>query len=214
LAENIHHESTCIKEERMSFKMRALIGFTALLTLPLLAALSSVPESNAADAASAQQPAAAKLKGKLKSVVGKSKTISVTVEGQGLVIIKYTDTTKLVNASSFKDLHPDEVVNVEYQEVGAEKVAMVIAKVVAELPKGVGLMTLEEAYALVQKGPQAGNYVMFDSRPASRYHEGHIPGSSSLPFADMDKAEKEGKLVSLLPPEKDKLLVFYCGGVT
>jgi rhodanese-related sulfurtransferase len=66
----------------------------------------------------------------------------------------------------------------------------------------------------VQKGPVAGNYTMFDSRPGSRYHEGHIPGAKSLPFAEMEKAEKEGRLPELLPKEKDKLLVFYCGGVT
>lgn len=197
----------------MNFRTRALLSLMAL-SLPLLAAVSSVPESNAADAAAVQQAAAGKLKGKIKSVVGKSKTISLTVEGQGLVIIKYTDATKLVNVASFKDLHPDELVNVEFQTAGAENVATSIAKVVAELPKGVSLMTLEEAHALAEQGTQAGNYAMFDSRPASRYHEGHIPGALSLPFADMDKAAKDGTLTKLLPPKKDTLLVFYCGGVT
>lgn len=195
-----------------------IASLSALLAVSMLAGCQSTPQPKAEAIAKiaepAQQPAIGKLKGKIKTVVGKNKTISLTVEGKGLVVVKYSDATKLVNAASFKDLHPDELLNVEYQLLGAENMATVLGKVVAELPTGVSLMGLGEAYALVQQGPQAGSYTMFDSRPGSRYHEGHISGAKSLPFAEMEKADKEGKLAALLPPEKDKLLVFYCGGVT
>jgi hypothetical protein len=188
-------------------------SLTTSLSLVLFAGCQSAPPPKA-DAAPVEQVVISKIKGKIKTNVNKNKTISLTVEGQGLVVVKYDDATKLVNATSFKDLHPDEILNVEYRTIGSENIATLMGKVVAEIPKGASLMSLEEAYELVQKGPQAGSYTMFDSRPPSRYHEGHIPGSKSLSFADMDKADKEGKLLELLPKEKDKLLIFYCGGVT
>jgi uncharacterized protein YndB with AHSA1/START domain len=193
-----------------------LYTVTSLATLAALIMLSgcqSAPQAKP-EAPAVQQQVTSKLKGKIKTNVTKNRTISLTVEGKGLVVVKYDDATKLVNASSFKDLHPDEVLNVEYRTAGAENVATLLAKVVAELPPGASLMKLEEAHELVQKGPQAGNFTMFDSRPASRYHEGHIPGAKSLPFAELEKAEKEGRLLELLPKEKDKVLVFYCGGIT
>jgi hypothetical protein len=190
-------------------------SLTASLSLALLAGCQTTPQPKAQVApAAAEQVVISKLKGKIKTNVNKNRTISLTVEGKGLVVVKYDDATRLVNAPSFKDLHPDEILNVEYRTVGSENIATLIGKVVAEIPQGVTLMGLEEAYDLVRKGPVAGKYTMFDSRPPSRYHEGHIPGSKSLPFAEMEKADKEGKLLELLPKEKDKLLVFYCGGVT
>jgi rhodanese-related sulfurtransferase len=49
--------------------------------------------------------------------------------------------------------------------------------------------------------------VLIDSRPKrKKYDKGHIPSAISLPDMYFDK-EKEK-----LPAEKDKLLVFYCGG--
>lgn len=49
--------------------------------------------------------------------------------------------------------------------------------------------------------------VLVDSRPKrKKYDKGHIPTAISIPDMQFDKN------ASKLPPEKDKLLVFYCGG--
>lgn len=49
--------------------------------------------------------------------------------------------------------------------------------------------------------------VLVDSRPKrKKYDKGHIPTAISLPDMYFDKEKDK------LPPEKDKLLVFYCGG--
>lgn len=82
------------------------------------------------------------------------------------------------------------------------------------LPKGSTVITTEQLKALVDKGPEAGNYLLFDSRPASRFHSGTIPTSLMLPVAEQEKLDKEGKSHPLLGPDKNKTLIFYCGGPT
>ncbi len=47
------------------------------------------------------------------------------------------------------------------------------------------------------------------SRPAGRYAQDHLPGAISIP----DDVLKEKK-AEVLTKEKDKLLVFSCGGIT
>ena len=82
------------------------------------------------------------------------------------------------------------------------------------LPKGTSVITIDEMKALVTKGPDAGNYLMFDSRPATRFHSGTIPTSLMLPSGEMEKLDKEGKPHPLLGQDKNKLLIFWCGGPT
>jgi rhodanese-related sulfurtransferase len=49
--------------------------------------------------------------------------------------------------------------------------------------------------------------VLIDSRPKrAKYDKGHIPTAISIPDTKFDKMTAE------LPQDKDKLLVFYCGG--
>jgi len=49
--------------------------------------------------------------------------------------------------------------------------------------------------------------VLIDSRPKrKKYDKGHIPTAISIPDMQFDKLTNE------LPQDKDKLLVFYCGG--
>ena len=86
--------------------------------------------------------------------------------------------------------------------------------VLPALPKGASAITTDEMKTLVAKGPEARNYLMFDSRPAARFHAATIPTSLMLPVAEMEKLDKEGKVHPLLGQDKNKLLVFWCGGPT
>ncbi|QIZ77277.1 rhodanese-like domain-containing protein [Ferrimonas lipolytica] len=54
-------------------------------------------------------------------------------------------------------------------------------------------------------GADADNYVLIDSRPATKFLAGHVPGAISIPKAKMQQQ------LATLP--KDKTLVFYCGGL-
>ncbi|WLR54063.1 rhodanese-like domain-containing protein [Mesobacillus subterraneus] len=56
--------------------------------------------------------------------------------------------------------------------------------------------------------PSEWDFVIVDSRPQAVFHEGHINGAINIPDSQFDQ------FASLLPEDKNKLLIFYCGGVT
>jgi rhodanese-related sulfurtransferase len=80
------------------------------------------------------------------------------------------------------------------------------------LPAGVTNITVDELKALVEKGPEAGNYLLFDSRPADRFNSATIPYSGHLTDADMAKLDAEGNVASRLGNDKNKEMIFWCGG--
>jgi len=56
--------------------------------------------------------------------------------------------------------------------------------------------------------PVRDDVLIIDARPYKRkYNKGHIPGTISIPTTTFDK------MVGKLPKDKNKLLVFYCGGM-
>lgn len=98
------------------------------------------------------------------------------------------------------------------QTVAAPK--QVVKKAAPALPKGVTVITTETLKALIDKGPEAGNYLLFDSRPAGRFHAATIPMSQHLTDSEMDKLDKAGKVASRLGEDKGKQVIFWCGGPT
>lgn len=66
-------------------------------------------------------------------------------------------------------------------------------------------VSVEWVKAQLDKG---ADIVVIDARPKKpKYVKGHIPGAISIPNTQFDKYK------DLLPAEKDKTLVFYCGGL-
>lgn len=57
-------------------------------------------------------------------------------------------------------------------------------------------------------GGAAVPYTLIDSRPLLRFQEGAIPTAIHLPFIGFDK------FADRLPADKNRLVVFYCGGIT
>lgn len=57
--------------------------------------------------------------------------------------------------------------------------------------------------------PMPEKVMLIDARPyRGKYVKGHIPGAVSIPFSEFDKK------VSLLPEDKETLLIYYCEGPT
>lgn len=56
--------------------------------------------------------------------------------------------------------------------------------------------------------PMPENVMLIDARPYKvKYIKGHIPGAVSIPHSKFDKH------VSMLPKDKNALLIYYCGGL-
>lgn len=124
------------------------------------------------------------------------------------MLFKYSDKRKLVNMSTIEDAKPGELVIVDYQKSQKGLVANIITISLAKLPEGVSEIKTKELADIVKKDQAAGKYMLIDSRPAPRYADGYIPTAISIPVDDM------GKKASLLPADKDVMLIFYCGGHT
>ncbi|MDT8446854.1 MAG: rhodanese-like domain-containing protein [bacterium] len=142
---------------------------------------------------------AEQFKGKITSISKKAQVIQLKV-GKETRAVKYSADTKWVQASSIKDLIVNDSIVVDAEPGQAAKQ---IERKVVKLPKG-WLIEREELQQLLAKGQAT----MIDSRPPARYNEGHIPGALGI-FAD-----HLAKDPSLLPSDKNALLVFYCGGLT
>jgi rhodanese-related sulfurtransferase len=67
------------------------------------------------------------------------------------------------------------------------------------------IISLEEVQALVAQGPEAGNYQLIDARPEIKFNSGHIPTSISIPKPMIEK--------NLSKLDKNKMQIFYCGGI-
>ncbi len=148
------------------------------------------------------------LMGTLASVSGKAETLQIQI-GPAVWLVRYDDNTKLKGwEPPIHKIPKEREIAVAYEERDGSIYALSISvKPPAKVPEE-KLIKTEELARLIEMGPKKGGYVLVDSRPAPRYHEGHIPGAISIYDAEFDKH------IDKLPKEKDTLLIFYCGGVT
>ena len=154
------------------------------------------------------QPADDIVRGTLVSVSDKFKTIQVAA-GSFVWVIKYGDDLKLQGVAKLADIPKEKEIGVRFTGNDKSPYAVSLSVKPAAKVSPEKLISLEEMSRLIALGPQKGNFLLFDSRPAPKCIEGQIPYTTSLPFDKFDTLKD-----TLLPKEKDKLLIFYCGGVT
>jgi hypothetical protein len=157
--------------------------------------------------ASAQDKA--KATGKLDKVSEKFKTFALTTPG-GSEVITFTDKTELKNSDvdSIAKMVPGSDLEVEFTVKEGRKVADVVTLMVVKVdPKE--LITAEQLAQLLEKGPQAEKFALFDSRPGPMFAEGHLPQAISLPYVKWEEVKDKA-----LPQDKNMMLIFYCAGVT
>jgi hypothetical protein len=153
------------------------------------------------------QPEKNVLRGTLGNVSMKAETIQIQI-GPAVWLVKFDDDTKVVGAEAINKIKKDHEISITYTEKDGKLYAIKVGvKPPAKIPEEKKMKT-DELSKLVEIGPEKGNFVLIDSRPTPRYHEGHIPGAISIYDAEFDKH------IDKLPKEKDKLIIFYCGGVT
>lgn len=134
------------------------------------------------------------------------KAMTVTVESpKGPVLIKFDGDT-----NGLRYLQEGSVVIITFNTSGKDKIATDIEPKLAKLPEGVSELQPDALAELVAIGPEKGNYILVDARPAIGYAMGHIPTAISIP---VDSMKADGK--NLLPLDNmNKPLIFYCGGFT
>lgn len=154
------------------------------------------------------QPADDVVRGTMVAVSDKFKTIQVAA-GKVVWVIKYGDDLKLQGVTKLADIPKEKEIGVSFKGDEKNPYAVSLSMKPAAKVAPEKLVTLEEMTRLVGLGPEKGNFLLFDSRPAPKCIEGQIPYTISLPFDKFDALKDK-----LLPKEKDKLLIFYCGGVT
>ena len=177
--------------------------FTALLaggpSLSGSLALAADPAPQAAQSANT-------LAGKVTGKSNKAKTITIEVNGKN-EFVKFDDKT-----AGIEHAVEGEASIIQFEMRGDDRFATDIKPKLASLPEGVKEIKTDELAKLIELGPEQGKYVLIDSRPAARYHEGHIPTAISIP----ETVLKETGAASLPGDAKLKntQLIFYCGGPT
>jgi predicted sulfurtransferase len=190
------------------------LGLSALLVTNVFILNEAVPGFSgvvfAADAAKVATPAdAPSVKGKISNISQKAKTIALTLSDSSFFLVKFTDETKLKGVESTKDLNVEEPIIVNYSVVNGENIATTLELIHATMPAGTKEIKTKELAELLKSNK---DLLVIDSRPLIKYNESHIPGSISIPYAQIIKMGDDG--AKLLEKYKDKQLVFYCGGST
>ena len=78
--------------------------------------------------AAAEKSGDLKVKGQVKAVTNKAKTVSVKVKGKGLMLFKFNDGTKFINFTKTKEIKFPTAVVVKYKVEGPDNVALSIKK--------------------------------------------------------------------------------------
>lgn len=145
---------------------------------------------------------AATVTGQIQSISKKAQTIQMKdAKADKGYVIKIGKATQFNNAKSIKDFIVNDKVVVDYQPGSP---ATSIKRVLIKIPPERLISTTN----LVKLMSSRQQYTIIDSRPAGRYQEGHIPGSISVPVSNMKN------MWDKLPVDKNRKLIFYCGGPT
>ena len=187
-----------------------LKGFAPLAaSMALLAVAPAMPSwvigSSAAVAAQAEKQENV-YAGKVVGLSKKAKTISIEVGPEGntkTMMVKFDDAT-----TGLEHADKDHAAIIEFKTVGSDRIATVIKPKLAKLPQGTVEMPVADLAALIAKG-DADSYFLVDARPGKPFAMGSIPTAVSIP---VEKMKEEG--AKLLPADKGRMLVFFCGGVT
>lgn len=136
--------------------------------------------------------------GKIQGVSRKAKTIAIRV-GKETKMLRFDD-----NTIGMEHTKKGRAAIITFKTVNDEQLATVITPKLPKLPAGVIRISPGELAALVDIGKEKGNYFLVDSRPASKFHEGNIPGAISIPVPKIKK-----DLAAVLPPDKNTYIIFY-----
>ncbi|HIP38118.1 MAG TPA: hypothetical protein EYG88_01800 [Desulfocapsa sulfexigens] len=152
----------------------------------------------------AKKPEGMVYKGKVVGKSNKAKSISIVV-GKGdkakTVMVKFDDKTKGVEHAA-----KGHASIIYYEMRDGQPWATVVKPKLAKLPKGVTAIETAELKSMIDA---KADFTLIDARPGKRYAAAHLPGAKNIGTKEYKK-----KAPSILPKDKNKLLIMYCGGPT
>ncbi|MFN2366761.1 MAG: rhodanese-like domain-containing protein [Desulfurivibrionaceae bacterium] len=187
----------------MQFK-KMMLSIPIFLCASLLVTAGPTASHAAVDSTnqSVAQAEGAVAKGKILGKSNKARTITIEDKKLGTVMIKFNDETQ-----GLEYAQEGEAAIINFTVAGKDKIATVIKPKLAKLPPGATEITPDDLAGIIVGGK---DYLLIDSRPGKPYNAGHIANAISMP---VEKFKKEGATL-LAQDNKDKLLIFYCGGPT
>ena len=201
-----------MKQRSIFLLTLAIVAYAA----PSLATIQPVEGKNTKVCTTCHKVEQSTYRGYFESVAIKSSSLQIKVDDNSQVLkfdkgtiavtnhdVKDGDTEKKLRG--IKKNHEVKVI-VENRD-GVQYASAIIAKPPIRIDDA-KLIKIDDFEKLVSKGPAEGNYVLIDSRPLPRYQDGFIPGAINLPYPAFDKN------LDKLPANKEKLIIFYCAGIT
>lgn len=150
-----------------------------------------------------KKPTGPVYKGKVVGKSNKAKQISISVgKGKAAKTIMVSFDEQTIGIEHAAKGHGAIIA---YEMRDGLPFATVIQPKLAKLPQGVTVINPADVDTLIKGNT---DFLLIDSRPAKRYSASHLPGAVSIPVCEMQE------LLQNLPKDKDKLLIFYCGGPT
>lgn len=147
------------------------------------------------------------LRGLFMNVSKKAGTIQMQI-GPATWLVRFDDSTKLIGGDKFSEIPKEKEIAISFTERNGELYAESLSiEPPAKVPEE-KLIKVDALQRLVAMGGEKGDVTLVDSRPGFRYNEGHIPGALSLFDGEFDRN------IEKLPKNKERLLIFYCGGLT
>lgn len=163
---------------------------------------------------SCHKPEAGQIRGVYENVAFKTQSIQLRIDGVTEIVKFDPKTIKLQDAEQdrprdeFAKIARNREARIDFTLKDGVKHATLISfkgpvRIAPE--RLVDFATVDKLVAL---GPEKGGYTLIDSRPLPRFQEATIPGAINLPYPAFQKFKDR------LPPDKDRLVIFFCGGVT
>jgi len=154
------------------------------------------------------------VRGKLGKVSPDFNTLQISV-GNMVWIVNYDDKTNVVKgdktagSDDIQNIPKNKEILISFSGSEAKPLATEIAvKQPYKVPEEQKI-TNDDVVKLVSMGSEKGEYTLVDARPGGAFLGGHIPTATSLPFDNFEES-----CSTVLPADKNRLIVFYCGGPT
>lgn len=144
--------------------------------------------------------------GIVKQTAPEAQLFTLRGDDDKLLLISWSTQTRLHNLKKPADIRPDDYLIIDYGQQDDQLLATAITLPQVTLPPGVAAATLAQIDQIATN-PGNGELVIIDVRPTGKFDAGHLPGARSIPLSRIVK-----RTAGLLPPEKNRPVVFYDDG--